>query len=156
MLISLQDSLLGKTIELWVATQILVDPDMVWKVFANPSQPPAPTPTFSTNPLASMAGAYARTPIDQFSDAESFALIQMQLRSAAEKRSAVNGKAVMNELERRLLQRQQSGSFETFLVALILLNCVERTCWLFKTWENAGPEVRPVSPSVHIIPTCSS
>lgn len=42
----------------------------------------------------------------------------------------------MNDLERRLLQRQQSGYFETFLVALILLNCVERTCWLFRTWDN--------------------
>lgn len=42
----------------------------------------------------------------------------------------------MNDLERRLLQRQQSGRFETFLVALILLSCVERTCWLFQTWDN--------------------
>lgn len=45
-------------------------------------------------------------------------------------------KSVMNDLERRLLQRQQSGWFETFLVALLLLNCVERTCWLFRSWDD--------------------
>lgn len=42
----------------------------------------------------------------------------------------------MNELERRLLQRHHNGWFETFLVSVILLNCVERACWLFTSWEN--------------------
>jgi len=42
----------------------------------------------------------------------------------------------MNDLERRLLQRQHSGWFETFLVAMVLLNCVERASWLFWTWED--------------------
>jgi hypothetical protein len=45
----------------------------------------------------------------------------------------------MNDLERRLLQRQQANPFETFLVAVILLACVERMCWLFRTWEVQQP-----------------
>lgn len=75
-------------------------------------------------------------PIDEVSNPESYGLLCSQLRSATEKRAAQLSKTVMNDLERRLLQRQQSGWFETFLVALILLNCVERTCWLFRSWDN--------------------
>lgn len=77
-----------------------------------------------------------RIPIDEVTDAESYALLCSQLRAAAEKRASQLSKTVMNDLERRLLQRQQSGWFETFLVAIILLNCVERTCWLFRSWDN--------------------
>jgi hypothetical protein len=75
-------------------------------------------------------------PIDDASNPESYALLCSQLRAAAEKRTSQLSKTVMNDLERRLLQRQQSGWFETFLVALLLLNSVERSCWLFRTWDN--------------------
>lgn len=77
-----------------------------------------------------------RLPIDEITNAESYALLCSQLRAATEKRASQLSKTVMNDLERRLLQRQQSGWFETFLVAMILLNCVERTCWLFRSWED--------------------
>jgi len=42
----------------------------------------------------------------------------------------------MNELERRLLRRSQDAWFETFLVSIILLNCVEKMCWLYQTWDD--------------------
>lgn len=77
-----------------------------------------------------------RMPIDEVSNSESYALLCCQLRAATEKRASQLSKSVMNDLERRLLQRQQSGWFETFLVSIILLNCVERTCWLFRSWEG--------------------
>lgn len=77
-----------------------------------------------------------RVPIDEVTNPECYALLSGQLRAAAEKRAWQLSKSVMNDLERRLLQRQQSGWFETFLVALILLNCVERMCWLFRSWDN--------------------
>lgn len=77
-----------------------------------------------------------RMPIDEITNAESYALLCSQLRAATEKRASQLSKTVMNDLERRLLQRQQSGWFETFLVAMVLLNCVERTCWLFRSWED--------------------
>lgn len=77
-----------------------------------------------------------RMSIDEISNPESYSLLCSQLRAATEKRASQLSKSVMNDLERRLLQRQQSGWFETFLVALILLNCVERTCWLFRSWDD--------------------
>ena len=45
----------------------------------------------------------------------------MQLMGATEKRAACLARVVMNDLERRLLQRQQANPFETFLIAVILL-----------------------------------
>jgi len=41
-----------------------------------------------------------------------------------------------------LLQRSSSSTFETFLVALILLNCVEKSTWLFKYWEQDAFKAR--------------
>jgi hypothetical protein len=53
-----------------------------------------------------------------------------------EKKAALISKTVLNDLERRLLQRSSTSSFETFLTAIILLNCVEKSTWLFKSWEQ--------------------
>ncbi|KAL3480227.1 hypothetical protein BJX99DRAFT_220945 [Aspergillus californicus] len=125
-----KDLLLERVLELWVATHILVDAELHWKTFCNPTLAPA-----SMHSLAQPSDD-GRIPIDEITNAESYALLCGQLRSATEKRAATLSKSVMNDLERRLLQRQQSGWFETFLVSLILLNCVERTCWLFRSWED--------------------
>ncbi|KAL4796371.1 hypothetical protein BDV19DRAFT_80532 [Aspergillus venezuelensis] len=125
-----KDLLLERVLELWVATHILVDAELHWKTFSNPTLPPA-----SLHSLAQPTDD-GRIPIDEITNAESYALLCGQLRSATEKRAASLSKSVMNDLERRLLQRQQSGWFETFLVSFILLNCVERTCWLFSSWED--------------------
>lgn len=117
-------------LELWLATHILVDTELHWQTFSNPTLPPT-----SINTLAPSSDE-GRLPLDDASNPESYALLCSQLRAAAEKRTSQLSKNVMNDLERRLLQRQQSGWFETFLVALILLNSVERSCWLFRTWDN--------------------
>ncbi|KAF9889199.1 hypothetical protein FE257_007512 [Aspergillus nanangensis] len=127
-----KDLLLERVLELWVATHILVDTEMHWKTYCNPTLPPT-----SMHSLAQPSDD-GRMPIDEMANAETYALLCSQLRAATEKRASQLSKSVMNDLERRLLQRQQSGWFETFLVALILLNCVERTCWLFRSWEDAA------------------
>ena len=77
-----------------------------------------------------------QTLINEEQDAGSYALICSQLKAAIEKRAAQLSKSVMTDLERRLLLRQQSDWFDTFLVALILLNCIERTTWLFMSWDE--------------------
>lgn len=77
-----------------------------------------------------------RIPVDEITDAETYALLCGQMRAAAEKLCSQLSKTVMNDLEKRLLQRQQTGWFETFLAAIILLNCVERACWYFRSWDN--------------------
>ncbi|KAI9757244.1 MAG: hypothetical protein M4579_003544 [Chaenotheca gracillima] len=115
-----KDQLLGLVLDLWSLTHSLVDIELEWKI------------TRISDPQ--IGGE--RTPIDAESDGRSYNLLCTQLRSAAEKKAAQLSKTILNELERRLLQRSQSGNFETFLVALCMLNCVERATWLFTTWDN--------------------
>lgn len=110
---------------------------MRWLTFWNPSLQPAASPTnVSLSPESSTAMFGDRTPINTETNPDSYVLLCSQLRSAAEKRGADLSKSVMSDLERRLIQKEKGGSFETFLVAILLLNCVERTCWLFRSWEN--------------------
>jgi hypothetical protein len=108
-------------LELWSVNHVLVDHEMQWKTYEKQDV---------------KDGGNTRKPINDETDKESYRLLCTQLRSAAEKRAAQISKNVMNELERRLLQRTQSGWFETFLVAILLLNCVERSSWLFQTWNS--------------------
>jgi hypothetical protein len=131
-----QDGLLTKVLELWNLTRILTSRNLDWHLFSNPNlaptmAPPAMTPSDLENS--------ARTPISSISNSASYNLIRMQLQGATEKRAACLARIVMNDLERRLLQRQQANPFETFLVAVVLLACVERMCWLFRTWEDQAP-----------------
>lgn len=136
-----------RVLELWVATHILVDSELRWKTYCNPTLPPT-----SMHSLAQPSDD-GRMPIDEVTNAESYGLLCNQLRAATEKRASQLSKSVMNDLERRLLQRQQSGWFETFLVALLLLNCVERTCWLFRSWddENFAQRVSHSMPVVLVV-----
>jgi hypothetical protein len=127
---SKKDTLLERAVDLWVATHILVDTELSWKTFCNPTLPPT-----SMHAL-SQPSDEGRLPIEEVSDPESYALLCSQLRAAMEKRAMQLSKSVINDLERRLLQRQKTGWFETFLVSMVLLNCVERTCWLFRSWDN--------------------
>ncbi|CAI9633611.1 unnamed protein product [Alternaria burnsii] len=126
------DGLISKALELWNLTRVLTSRNFEWYLFSNPSL--APTITPSTLAPADLEDAI-RTPITPLDHESSYNLINMQLMGATEKRAACLARVVMNDLERRLLQRQQANPFETFLVAVILLACVERMCWLFRSWD---------------------
>ena len=131
-----QDGLLAKVMELWHFTQILTSRNLHWHLFSNPSLPPTlSAPMLSPSDMEDAA----RSPITALDHPSSYNLIRMQLMGATEKRAACVARVVMNDLERRLLQRQQANPFETFLVAVILLASVERMCWLFRTWEVPAP-----------------
>lgn len=133
-----KESLLSKVLELWVATRILAEPTLKFQLFFNHTQPPFKDPVvLAPQDLESVSQA-SRFSIDPATHSESYKLIDAQILGAMEKRAANLSKFVMNDLERRLLQRQQANPFETFLVSMILLACVERMCWLFKRWENPG------------------
>lgn len=127
-----QDGLLPKAIELWNLTRILTSRNLEWHLFSNPTLAPTLAPSTMGN---SDLEDSRRTPITAMNHSSSYDLIKMQLMATTEKRAACLARIVMNDLERRLLQRQQANPFETFLVAVILLACVERMCWLFRTWE---------------------
>ncbi|KAF2460891.1 hypothetical protein BDY21DRAFT_134317 [Lineolata rhizophorae] len=161
MIENLKDSLLSRALELWVATAIITDPELSWALFSNPSSAPAMAPAIlsqaeldssgkhSTNARAQIAFTGAAT--------DSYKLITAELQSATEKRAHDLSKMVMNDLERRLLQRTQANPFETFLVSIILLACVERMCWLFHKWEEpsslaaAAAQASSVAPSTYDI-----
>ncbi|KAF1989525.1 hypothetical protein K402DRAFT_274486 [Aulographum hederae CBS 113979] len=129
-------SLLSKVLELWCCTVILASPNQI-HLFSNPSQPPVAAP--ATLPIAEADSDHSDThrtriiPTDGPFDSHS--LIMSQILGGTEKRAGNLSKFIMNDLERRSLLRQQANQFETFLVAVIFLSCVERMCWLFKTWE---------------------
>jgi len=144
-----QDGLLHKALELWNLTRILTSPAAEWHLFSNPSLAPTMTPpTITPSDLETIN----RTPITSVNNSSSYELIKMQLMGATEKRAACLARIVMNDLERRLLQRQQANPFETFLVAVVLLACVERMCWLFRSWEDqntlstAQPQIEAPKP----------
>ncbi|PVI08576.1 hypothetical protein DM02DRAFT_665891 [Periconia macrospinosa] len=128
-----QDGLLTKVLEMWNLTRMLTSPNIEWLFFSNPSLAPNPAPSTIT---PSDLETINRSPITSSDHGTSYDLIKMQLMGAIEKRASYLSRVVMNDLERRLLQRQQANPFETFLVAVILLACVERMCWLFRSWED--------------------
>jgi hypothetical protein len=63
-------------------------------------------------------------------------LITAQLLSAIEYRCSKLSKTVLNELEHRLLRRQQASRFATLLSAVILLNCVERMTAVYQIFDS--------------------
>lgn len=115
--------------DLWKATKVLVDDEPRWSLTANLA-------VQGTSSAAEVPFSRHDVQIDEATHSETYDLVCSQLRAAAEKRGAQLSKTVMNDLERRLLRRWQDSWFETFLVAIILLNCVERMCWLYQTWDD--------------------
>lgn len=146
---SSQDQLLPKALELWNFTRIMTSKTLEWQLYSNPSLAPTMVPAKLSD---SDMEDPARTPITSANHAASYGLIKTQLMGASEKRAACLARVIMNDLERRLLQRQQANPFETFLVAVILLACVERMCWLFRTWEAPILGSTDIEPTQHAAP----
>ncbi|EGC42972.1 conserved hypothetical protein [Histoplasma capsulatum var. duboisii H88] len=125
------DQLLAGVLDLWIATRILVDTEQLkWKIFLNPTLPPS-----STQPISSTSTELC-TAIDETNYPNSYALICAQMRAATERFAGRISKVVLTKIEQRLLQKQRSGHFRTFLGAVVLMNCVERMAWLFRKWES--------------------
>jgi hypothetical protein len=132
-----QDAVLSKTLELWCAVHILVDPESRWTIFEKA--------THEVNGIEDIGAVLASetaplTPIKE--DTTTYQLIRMQLEAAVEKKASMISRSLLTEMERRLLQRNSTSAFETFLAALILLNCVEKSTWVYKSWEQDFLKVR--------------
>lgn len=127
--------LVSNVIELWVATNILV------LVSQEPLQIryssgilPGHGPQTVSWPEGTGQPALVIS-----SDSPSYKIIRAQLLAATEATCHRLSKAVMNELERRLLQRQQVSAFATFISAVILLSCIERITSLFYSLDPSVP-----------------
>ncbi|RDW91063.1 hypothetical protein BP5796_02228 [Coleophoma crateriformis] len=116
-----EDALLKRALDFWSIVHILVDHELHWGISER-------------SDMANAAGQ--GHDINQRENEKSYSVINLQLGAAAEKKAAQLCRALLSDLERRLLQRASNSSFEVFLVAVILLNCVEKSTWLFKSWEQ--------------------
>lgn len=117
-----QDSLLTRVLELWAMVHILIDHEVRW--------------TISIRTDTDVEGGHGIQIPNDPSGNSSYNLICLQLNAAAEKKAAQICKEVLNELERRLLARSSATPFATFLIAIIFLNCIEKSTWLFESWEQ--------------------
>lgn len=69
---------------------------------------------------------------------DSLVTVTAQLRAAAQHRASTLSRNVMIDLERRLERKERCQGFATFLVGILLLNCVERMCWAVTNVSEAA------------------
>ena len=116
-----QNDALGQAIELWVIVQTLVDSNTAW-VISERDEHQAPG---------------SGTIIDKSVGDHTYDDICGQLNASAEKKAGHLCKDVLADFEKQMINRNNKKSaFDYFLIAIIVLNCVEKSMWLFKSWEN--------------------
>lgn len=121
-------TLLLSVMELWLCTRLLcgkLPMELFYAAAESPTSGPLTTPSAS--------GEQERIAITPEEFRISYDMLVAHLSAAAEKRGAVLAKFVLCELERRLVQRQQTLSFETFIVSITLLACAEEMCALYRS-----------------------
>jgi hypothetical protein len=127
--------LLSNVIELWVETNILVcDRQGVLQIRHNSSMPPCQDPQ-----TVDWSDDSSRESRPMPPDSLSYELIRSQLLAATENACQRLSRAVMNELERRLLQRQQVSAFATFISAVVLFSCIERIASFYHAMDPSRP-----------------
>lgn len=130
-----EDAMLTKFIHLWVATNLLVSKEPLWTLSYNPHDLPVNDHITVVDGSADDHGASSNTRQHFPLNSEDYDIMHAQLQDAAERYCQKQAKTCLNELERRLLQRQQSSTFLTFLSAVIILNCVERMTALYCSFD---------------------
>lgn len=116
-----QDRLLTLSLDLWALTQVIVSEPNDWRISLTASNISSENPSTQPN-SASTSGL----------EHPASAGVLSQLKAAAEQRAALISRNVMIELEKRLERKEKCQGFETFLVGVVLLNCVERVGWAMK------------------------
>ena len=99
---------------------------MHWHVYLHPESNAYVAPVPSDEPIQINEADYSR----------SYQLISSQMRAAAEKSASAVSKIVLNDLEKRLERRDKCRGFETFLIGIVLLSCVEKMSWYYKTFDD--------------------
>ncbi|PQE15404.1 zn 2cys6 transcription factor protein [Rutstroemia sp. NJR-2017a BVV2] len=115
-----QDTLLTRALEFWAMVHIHVDTEVSWSL---------------NEKICSGEQAGQTRTIPPTSES-SWSTMVAQLNAAAEKKAGMMCRNILNELERRLLQHNKASSFEVFLISLLVLNCIEKSTWAFKSWEQ--------------------
>ncbi|PHH71288.1 hypothetical protein CDD82_6603 [Ophiocordyceps australis] len=69
-------------------------------------------------------------------DVDIYTMICMQLNAAAERKANTTSRALLNLMDRFLADSKTKASFTIYITSLIFLNCVEKSTWAFKAWEQ--------------------
>lgn len=115
------DELLGKALELWGLVES-IDRERQWSILEKP-------------------GGKDEEPrwikeVQSETDADIYTMICMQLNAAAERKANSTSRNLLSLMHRLLQDSKVKIGFNMFLTALIFLNCVEKSTWAFKAWEQ--------------------
>lgn len=116
-----EDDLLKKALELWGLVES-IDRERQWTILEKPSA----------------EGEEPRwiKEAQNENDADIYTMICMQLNAAAERKANSTSKSLLNHMDRLLTDSKTKVGFKVYLTALIFLNCVEKSTWAFKAWEQ--------------------
>ncbi|KAL9604556.1 MAG: hypothetical protein Q9179_001816 [Wetmoreana sp. 5 TL-2023] len=126
-----QDRLLALSLDLWALIQVVVSRPKDWQLSPAPHDVSTADQGQESAPVGSSALA---SPI------QTSQCITAQLQAAAEQRASFISRNVMIELEKRLERKEKCQGFETFLVGILLLNCVERMSWAMRSVSDSGKD----------------
>jgi hypothetical protein len=112
------DELLKKSLELWGLVEIL-DRERQWAITVKP-----------------LGDEGEPRLIKEDTDGELFNTICLQLAAAAERKAAATSKTLLTGMQRVLQDSKVRIDFNMYFAVLILLNCVEKSSWAFKAWEQ--------------------
>ncbi|KAH7328009.1 hypothetical protein B0I35DRAFT_506556 [Stachybotrys elegans] len=116
-----EEDLLRKALELWGLVET-IDRERHWTILEKPSvQGEEPR-------LVKEAQGEG--------DADIYTMICMQLTAAAERKANNTSRSLLNHMDRLLTDSKVKVGFKMYLTALIFLNCVEKSTWAFKAWEQ--------------------
>lgn len=120
------DELLKKSLELWGLVEIL-DRERQWTIS-----------------VKSTLDDTVISHIKEETHEEVFTTICLQLAAAAERKAAATSKTLLTGMQRVLQDSKVKIDFGMYFATLILLNCVEKSTWAFKAWEQ--PNLRTMWP----------
>ncbi|KAL8963151.1 MAG: hypothetical protein Q9193_000552 [Seirophora villosa] len=126
------DILLAQTFDLWALTQVLVSSPHQWHLVPDSLRTEADEQRHDPSEIESPGFLRSHSPT----------LIEpviSQLRAAAQERASAISKTILIDLERRLERKERCQGFETFLVGVLFLNCVERMCWTVRKASVVAP-----------------
>ncbi len=120
------DELLRRSLELWGMVEMM-DRERGWTILAK-------------SPKEGVEDHW----IKDEADSEPYTNISMQLTAGAERKAAAASKSLLNGIQRSLQDGKSKLGFSMFLTVMLFLNCVEKTTWAFKAWEQEN--LRPKWP----------
>ncbi|KAI1346865.1 hypothetical protein F5Y01DRAFT_262804 [Xylaria sp. FL0043] len=118
------DELLKRSLELWGIVEMM-DRERQWTMLAKFPRPEVEDHWIKDD-----------------TESEAYSNICMQLTAAAERKASLASKNLLNGIQRSLQDGKTRLGFPMFLTVMLFLNCLEKTTWAFKAWdqENLRPK----------------